>query len=1625
MSEVVLRLFVSSPGDVSGERRRIDLVVERLNAEFAGRVRIETVRWELSYYSAHETFQRQIPEAAECDVVVAVFRGRLGTPLPAAFPPLPSGEPYPSGTAYEILSAMEVRRAGKRVPDVYVFRYPDAPSVGLDAPDRAEVEAQWGRLKQFFDTWFRTQSGEFLAAFQTYTSTDDFAQKVEDCLRQWLAQRGYLAQGPVWDRVLHGSPFPGLAAFEADRGRVFFGRDMALGQATARLAEAERAGRAPFLLLIGASGSGKSSLLRAGLLPRLVLPGTIPEVDAWRVAVLTPGAAPFAALADALFADAALGAELRAGTFRTREMLARQMAGDPEIALAPLRDALERVAVRRQGEAGFDAPRPARLALGIDQAERLFIEATPEMAAALAVLLAAMVRQRLATVVMALRSDAYADFQGSEALVALREDGATLDLVPPSAAELEEIVTRPVAVCHPALAFQEADGRSLAARLVADARGGDALPLLQVSLARLYAAEAGRGDGVLRFADYSGMDAAVTETANEALGTLDAAARAELPALVAGLVSDVSTDPRTGAAAPVVAALDRRGFETGPARAALVEAFVAKRLLTAEGDGARPLVRPVHEALLRIWPQAVAIVAETASLIRVRHTLMPLVRSWSEADAAAKPTHLDLSPALLDGAQGLLARFGADLPADMRAFIAEAAAADAARRDRERQEQERRIRDAEALAAARRRTARRTLAGLAAALVLAVLAGWEWHEAGQQRDRAQRSLTLATQTANSLVFDLADKFSYVVGVPVATVKDILDRARGLQDQLLASGETAPALRASQADALVETSRTLRTLGDTNSALATAKQAQGVAQSLLTTDPDNAAFQHGLALADAAIGDALRVQGDMAGALTSFRASSAIYVKLFKADNYDYAGDFLNVFLGQAQTYGMKGDLASELMYYQDALKLAQDYSQENPGNAHWQLTAAMLQQEVGDVIRSQGDLPTALTHYEADLAISKHVVEADPANADAQGDVAVANERIGDVQAAQGSQPAALASYQASFAISDALARMDPGNTFRQRNAAYTRSRIATIQLSQGDVPAALASYEAVRAIRDRLARTDPSNTGFQSDLSDSLRDIGNAQRIQGDLPAALASYQASAAISSRLAATDPANGAWQQELATSEAGLGDVQAAQHDLTAALASYQAALAIGIKMAGLDVTNADRQHELANLHENVGRVRFQQGDTTTAFAEFQASYEIKSRLVAANPTNPVRQNELALLDNLVGSMQLSQGNAAAALVNAKESLAMRKRLIEAAPADPTRQRNLALSNERVADAQSALHDYKAALASQEAASAIRAQLAAAAPGDLDAQHDLAESEEKTGTLDVDLDDFPAALKSLLAARTVREQLSAKAPTNAAWQRELALHDTLIGSLQSYLDDAPAALASYQAAVDIRTQLAKANAADSGAQRDLANAYVRLADTELNQNDPAHALQNEQSALAVRRHLAADDPGGAGTQHDLAQAYTTVGALQVRLQDLPAALASFQSGYDVFAGLAAANVANATAQRELSIAANNVGDVQLQQGDFGAALARFQSSLAIMATLAQSDPSNADWQHDLAAIYWRIGSVLSREDAHDDALANFQKGRDIIVALIRLFPSNTTYPSDLSFFDRDIAGLGKVQ
>src|SRR5260370_17410912 len=115
------RIFVSSPGDVQFERQRVDRVVARLNGELAGAARLVSVRWETEFYRAHDTFQTQIPRSTDCNVVVAIFRARLGTELPPDFQHMPDGTPYPSGTAYAIPPAIANRHPPLHLPHLSVF----------------------------------------------------------------------------------------------------------------------------------------------------------------------------------------------------------------------------------------------------------------------------------------------------------------------------------------------------------------------------------------------------------------------------------------------------------------------------------------------------------------------------------------------------------------------------------------------------------------------------------------------------------------------------------------------------------------------------------------------------------------------------------------------------------------------------------------------------------------------------------------------------------------------------------------------------------------------------------------------------------------------------------------------------------------------------------------------------------------------------------------------------------------------------------------------------------------------------------------------------------------------------------------------------------------------------------------------------------------------------------------------------------------------------------------------------------------------------------------------------------------------------------------------------------------
>ena len=549
-----VRVFVSSPGDARFERSRLERVTERLNGEFQGIVHVVPIRWETEFYKAHQTFQAQIPEAAQCDIVVAIFRSRLGSVLPADFRRMTDGEPYPSGTAYEVLTAIDASKA-HGFPDVYVFRFPQPPSVQLDDPKRNEIETQWQHLKAFFDTWFKAPEGEFKAAFQSFASTDDFEVQAEVLLRKWLEEKVLHGRALTWPAEIKGSPFRGLAAFGTKHAPVFFGRSRDITKAVDRLKDAAEKG-CPFLLVDGASGAGKSSLVRAGLVPRLTAAGVVPSVDLWRVAVMRPAEIvgdPFAALARALLvAEADLPEaeqgrppalpELSASDFPRADDLAALLAHADASALKPILSTFSGIEQTAREKQGYNRAVKVALLLVVDQLDELFgADIGNDVRARFAQLLGLLARSGRVWVIATLRADLFEHFLSQKDLKQLKDDGSSYDLAPPDAAALAEIVRAPAAAAGLVYETDTKTGERLDERLLQDAERADLLPLRQFTLNQLFEARERRDHGgQLTFAAYSalgGLEGAVEKEAEAAFARLGANEQARLPRLLRELVA--------------------------------------------------------------------------------------------------------------------------------------------------------------------------------------------------------------------------------------------------------------------------------------------------------------------------------------------------------------------------------------------------------------------------------------------------------------------------------------------------------------------------------------------------------------------------------------------------------------------------------------------------------------------------------------------------------------------------------------------------------------------------------------------------------------------------------------------------------------------------------------------------------------------------------------------------------------------------------------------------------------------------------------------------------------------------------------------------------------------------------
>lgn len=719
------RVFLSSPGDVAAERERAETVIRRLSEEFEG-IELEAVRWEADVYSASESFQDQIVAPAECDLVVSLFWSRLGTPLPSGYE-RPDGSER-TGAEYEFEQAVAAARE-RHVPDIFVYRktaevHFSEEHVELERAEKQALEAFWTR-------WFRDEEGHFLAAFDTFETTDGFARKFERHLRRWIERQ----RETDWDVEQQGSPFRGLEAFDERHAPVFFGRRRAVEQARARLMAAAEAGTAS-LLVLGASGSGKSSLVRAGLIPRLQVPeSTAPLIYRWRRVVITPtglGASPIAGFARALYGDDVLP-ELSDGDHGDPASLAELLEAKPEAGLRPVEAALDRWARSLAAAEGYGDVPAMGLLVAVDQLEETFqLEAATRQA--FHGLLEALAAHPRIWLVMTLRSDYYPALQADPSLLALKEQGRVFDLPAPTAADVREMVEG--AARAAALRFEADDRRDLADMLEREATAPGALPMLQFALQSLFERR-DRDTGELKLADYDTLGGAAGALATEAERLLDELgdeAKQVFPHVLRRLV-DVDT-AGAGEQAPQARAVMLDTFAESTPERHLVDALLESRLLIAfggESDNA-PQIRAAHESLLQRWPRAARQIAADRRDLETRARLEQAQQLWTQAGDDKERRQRLLTGLALEEGRDLDSRWGEQLPESLRTFI----------------------RASQKAAEARQRRKRLTVSGVIAALsVLTLIAGMFGTEAERNFAKTLAATDeLAVQTIRDNRYDL-------------------------------------------------------------------------------------------------------------------------------------------------------------------------------------------------------------------------------------------------------------------------------------------------------------------------------------------------------------------------------------------------------------------------------------------------------------------------------------------------------------------------------------------------------------------------------------------------------------------------------------------------------------------------------------------------------------------------------------------------------------------------------------------------------------------------------------------------------------------------------------------------------
>ncbi|WP_119967749.1 winged helix-turn-helix domain-containing protein [Shewanella japonica] len=413
-----------------------------------------------------------------------------------------------------------------------------------------------------------------------------------------------------------GSPFPGLQAYSEKYSQVFFGRGKQISVLLERISQQVKFGRG-FCLLLGPSGSGKSSLINAGVIPNLTVGSGYNGIHV----------ACYASLDFADIAKSQLFIEL-AGSMIDWEVndlpvfdgdsadsLSHRLITEPQAIIKQCKQAIK-----------SNQQRHTHFALFIDRLEILLSSPlfSQEQHNAFVEILELLANSGCVLVLSACRNEFYPLLVGYPSLMTGKGRGAHFDLSPPTRSELLQMIRLPAMAANLTWSTDPETATPLDEILCAEAASNpDALPMLQYMLQALYLQRS--PDDQLLFSVYQklgGIEGAIGKNAEDAIAELTPQQKASLPNVLSLLVTlredESSITSRTARWAQLHTKEERT----------LTQAMINSRLFVSNLQNGEPCFSIAHEALLRRWPRATSWIAEHNQSLRIKSRLHHLSTRW-------------------------------------------------------------------------------------------------------------------------------------------------------------------------------------------------------------------------------------------------------------------------------------------------------------------------------------------------------------------------------------------------------------------------------------------------------------------------------------------------------------------------------------------------------------------------------------------------------------------------------------------------------------------------------------------------------------------------------------------------------------------------------------------------------------------------------------------------------------------------------------------------------------------------------------------------------------------------------------------------------------------------------------